>query len=69
MTDDLLPLEGNPQILRLSNWVSGSQNILFALQQLRKNYPNLDYRKLTIAGHSNGGDMSVLFADQHPDLV
>lgn len=68
-TDDFLPLEGNPQILRRTNWERGSQNILFVLQQLRSNYPNLDYRKVSIAGHSNGGDMSVLFTEQYPDLV
>lgn len=68
-TDDLVPLEGKPQVVRRPNWDRGAENILFILNQLKKEYPNLDYQKVTIAGHSNGGDMSVLFADKHPDLV
>ena len=67
--DDLLPLEGNPQILRRPNWERGTENIRFVLERLTKDFPTLNYKKVTIAGHSNGGDMSVLFADRHPDLV
>src|SRR5690606_15519685 len=28
-----------------------------------------NYRALTLIGHSNGGDISMFFAKQHPDLV
>ena len=68
-TDDLVPLEGNPQVVRRPNWDRGAQNIAFVLQQLKKDFPYLDYQKVVISGHSNGGDMSVLFADKHPQLV
>lgn len=68
-TDDLLPLEGKPQFVRLSNWKRGAENILFVLTQLKKDFSTLNDQKVTVAGHSNGGDMSVLFVDQHPDLV
>lgn len=68
-SDDLLPLTGIPQIERLPNWERGSENILFVLGEMKKQYPNADFSKLTIMGHSNGGDMSVLFAHQHPELV
>ena len=68
-SDDLLPLEGNPQILRRPNWEIGAENIDFILNQLKKEYPNLNYDRVVIAGHSNGGDMSVLFSEKHPDNV
>ena len=47
----------------------GAFNILFAIEELKKHYPNADYRRLTLIGHSNGGDMSMFFAKQHPELV
>lgn len=68
-TDDLLPMEGKPQIVRRSNWERGAENIKFVLENLRKDFPNLDYKKVTIAGHSNGGDMSVLFIEKNPEKV
>ena len=68
-TDDFVPLEGKPQVVRRPNWDRGAENIAFILNELKKDFTKLDYQKVTIAGHSNGGDMSVLFADQHPELV
>lgn len=68
-TDDLVPLEGKPQVVRRPNWDRGAENILFILHQLKKGFPTLNYQKVTIAGHSNGGDMSVLFVDKNPNLI
>ena len=31
--------------------------------------PNADYGHLTLVGHSNGGDISMYVAHQHPELV
>jgi pimeloyl-ACP methyl ester carboxylesterase len=31
--------------------------------------PNADYNHLTLVGHSNGGDVSMYVAHQHPELV
>ena len=47
----------------------GEANILFVLGQLKKLEPNADYQHLTLVGHSNGGDISMYFAQQHPELV
>ncbi|MDX2246458.1 MAG: alpha/beta hydrolase [Bacteroidia bacterium] len=68
-TDELLPLTGIPQVVRMPNWQRGSENILFVRNEMKKHYPHADFSRLTIMGHSNGGDMSVLFAHQHPELV
>jgi hypothetical protein len=52
-----------PQILR------GVANIQFALQEMKKIQPNADYAKVTMVGHSMGGDISMYFAKQHPDEI
>ena len=31
--------------------------------------PNADYSHLTLVGHSNGGDIAMYFAKEHPELV
>ncbi|WP_431609501.1 alpha/beta hydrolase [Chryseobacterium sp. 'Rf worker isolate 10'] len=68
-TDSLLPTEGNLQIVRRPFWQNGSDHILFVLNELKKTKPELDYKHLTLIGHSNGGDMAALFVNQHPNLV
>lgn len=68
-TDELLSMEGDLQITRKSNWERGVDNIHFVLGELKKMHPQLDYNHLTLIGHSNGGDMTVLFAHKYPDLV
>lgn len=68
-TDNLIPKEGKPQIVRMPFWESGVKNILFILNELKKTKPDLDYSHLTLIGYSNGGDMTALFADKYPNLV
>lgn len=68
-TDSLLPMTGKPQIVRRSNWERGAANILFVLNELKKTKPELDYKQVILMGHSNGGDMTALFAHKYPDLV
>ena len=45
-----------------------TQDILFVMSELEKTNPNLDLSKVTLIGHSNGGDISMLFATTHPEL-
>jgi hypothetical protein len=52
-----------PQIQR------GIANIHFALEQMKKVQPNADYSKVTMVGHSMGGDISMYFAKEYPDQV
>jgi len=68
-TDDLLPLSGPAQVVRKPNWERGAENIRFVIQSLQRLYPGLDFKNITLIGHSNGGDMSVLFAHLHPEMV
>lgn len=52
-----------PQILR------GVANIHLAMQEMRKVQPNADYSRVTMVGHSMGGDITMYFAKQYPDEV
>src|SRR5690242_10037983 len=52
-----------PQIQR------GVANIKFAIEEMQKLQPNADYDKVTMVGHSMGGDISMYFAKQYPDEI
>ena len=67
--DEPLPTTGIPTVVRRPNWERGVQNIQFVLQELRRTRPDLDYHYLLLMGHSNGGDMVALFAQEHPGQV
>jgi hypothetical protein len=60
---------GLPYVGREGVYERGEANILFVVGQLEKQQPNADYDHLTLVGHSNGGDISMYFAKQHPALV
>lgn len=68
-TDNLLPLTGNPQILRRPFWERGADNILFVVNELKKKNVALDFKNITLIGHSNGGDMTALFPLKYPNIV
>jgi pimeloyl-ACP methyl ester carboxylesterase len=69
-TDDpMVTKVGEEYVGRRPQYNRGIFNILFAIDEVKKVYPNADYRKLTMVGHSNGGDISMYFAERHPDLV
>jgi hypothetical protein len=66
---ELVTREGSLFVGRLKVYEKGEANILFAMQELKKIEPNADYRDLLMIGHSNGGDIAMYFAQQHPDMV
>ncbi|MDY0931058.1 alpha/beta hydrolase [Chryseobacterium sp. CFBP8996] len=68
-TDEFLAMTGKLQETRKPNWERGAKNILYVLQKIKKDYPQLKYNELTLIGHSNGGDMTALFVHQYPKLV
>jgi len=65
----LMTKVGLPYVGRLEVYRRGEANILFVLGQLKKLQPNADYDHLTLVGHSNGGDIAMFCARQHPELV
>ena len=60
---------GIPYVGRRGIYIRCEANILFVLGKLQKLQPNAIYDHLTMVGHSNGGDVSMYFAKEHPELV
>ena len=65
----LVTKAGELYVGRLSNYHRGVANIRFAIDELKKVQPNADYDRLTVVGHSNGGDISMYFAKMYPDQI
>jgi hypothetical protein len=60
---------GLPYVGRLDVYKRSEANILFVIGELKKIQPNADYTHLTLVGHSNGGDVAMFCAKEHPELV
>lgn len=60
---------GEPYVGRLPVYQRGVANIDFAVDEMKKIQPHADYTRLTMVGHSNGGDISMYFAKMHPEQV
>jgi len=60
---------GEPYVGRLPQIERGVANIHFAIDEMKKVQPNADYTKVTMVGHSMGGDISMYFAREFPDQV
>ena len=65
----LMTRVGEPYVGRKDFYMRCEANILFVLGTLQKMQPNADYDHLTLVGHSNGGDVAMYVAHQHPELV
>lgn len=65
-TDSLIPAEGIPQIVRRPFWDRGADNINFVIGVLKA---GKIFHKITLIGHSNGGDMTALFPQKYPGIV
>jgi Chlorophyllase enzyme len=69
-TDDpMVTKVGEEYVGRRMQYNRGVFNIKFAIDELKKHYPDADYKHLTLIGHSNGGDISMYFARMHPEMV
>jgi pimeloyl-ACP methyl ester carboxylesterase len=60
---------GEIYVGRLPQYQRGIANIRFAVEEMKKVHPNADYDRLTMVGHSNGGDISMYFAKMYPDQI
>jgi predicted SnoaL-like aldol condensation-catalyzing enzyme len=58
-----------PYVGRLPQIQRGVDNIHFAMREMKKVQPNADYAKVTMVGHSMGGDISMYFAKEYPDEI
>jgi dienelactone hydrolase len=60
---------GNLAVLRRPVWQVGADSIGFVIREMaRQGLSDPSYRPLLV-GHSNGGDMTMLFATEHPEKV
>jgi peptidoglycan-N-acetylglucosamine deacetylase len=64
-----LPRTGNLFERRKPYWECGVQNLLFAISELKKIKPYINLNKVLLIGHSNGGDISMMFATNYPKQV
>jgi predicted dienelactone hydrolase len=64
--DAPMPTTGDVYKTRYPYWERGVQNMRYVLQQLPRLHPEVDPRHLLLLGHSNGGDMVMLFAKEYP---
>ncbi len=60
---------GQPYVGRKEVYMRCEANILFVLAELKRQHDNVDFDHITLVGHSNGGDVSMYVAHQHPELV
>ena len=60
---------GELYVGRLTQIERGVANIHFVLKEMRNVQLNADYTKITLVGHSMGGDIAMYFAKQYPDEI
>jgi predicted dienelactone hydrolase len=65
----LMTKTGQQYVGRREVYIRCEANILFTLGELKRRQENADYDHITLVGHSNGGDVSMYVAHQHPELV
>ena len=66
--DPPIPREGNVYEVRSPWWRRGSENLLFVRARLRETHPGYQWEHPVLLGHSNGGDISMWFARDHPSV-
>jgi len=60
---------GELYVGRLPQIQRGVANIKFAVEEMKKIQPHADYDRLTMVGHSMGGDISMYFAKQYLEEI
>lgn len=69
LPNDSLPRTGDLYKVRKPFWDTGVKSIFFVAAKLKKIYPQLDYHNIILIGHSNGGDMAMLIANEYPNFA
>lgn len=67
--DEPLAMIGELCVSRRPNWERGVENIRFAIDECRTRWPRLPWNNIALIGHSNGGDMTMLFAVKYPSMI
>ena len=61
--------EGILKETRKSVWKIWIANISYVINEFKKIMPDFDLDKITLVGHSTGGDAIMYFAEKYPDMV
>ena len=69
LVTDVRPKTGTLWERRKPFWERSCQNILFVIGELKKIEPKLNLNKVILIGHSDGGDASMMLAQNHPDRL
>ena len=62
--DPALSVKGNLYETRSENWIRGAKTLDFLKSSLSKRFSRYNFEKLTLVGHSNGGDISAWLANE-----
>ncbi|HAA44074.1 MAG: hypothetical protein XD36_1809 [Halomonas sp. 54_146] len=67
--DPALAVTGNLYTERNENWKRGARTLKFIRAQLQSEFSGYDFNKLTLVGHSNGGDISSWLLTEGVDFA
>lgn len=65
-SDPPLTGKGNLVAVRTPAWQIGAANLRFVREALSRSHPDYDWSRLTLIGHSNGGDIASLLLRDTP---
>lgn len=60
--DEALPMKGDLRVARRPIWDRGVENLRFVLTEMAVLHPDWQLDQVDLVGHSNGGDISMLYA-------
>lgn len=67
--DPALAVTGHLYTERSENWKRGAATLKFIYAQLKSEFSDYDFNKLTLVGHSNGGDISSWLLTESVDFA
>lgn len=67
--DPALAVTGHLYTERSENWERGATTLKFIRAQLQSEFSGYDFNKLTLVGHSNGGDISSWLLNEGVDFA
>jgi hypothetical protein len=68
-SDPPLSKTGDLYKTRIENWTRGAQTLNVLQHELASRFPAYDFNKLTLVGHSNGGDISTWLSNENKSYV